>query len=134
MRGAVVMDGSLRGVPVGTQPIWLDPKFPAGVALCRYEISRLDAQLLTGLSLAAAPSGTGELTISALVCGSGVVTFKAAGGQPGRTYSLMLSATRSDGVVRGYLLNLRVDPVLAADQAQAVPSAGFGTALTWTGP
>ena len=72
--------------------------------------------------------------ISALAYGSGVVTFKASGGQPGRTYSLMLSATRSDGVVAGYLFNLRVDPVLATDQAQAVPSAGFGTALTWAGP
>ena len=128
------MDGSLRGVPVGTQPIWLDPKFPAAVALCRYEIGRLDAQLLTGLSLAAAPSGTGELAISALVYGSGVVTFKAAGGQPGRTYSLMLSATRSDGVVSLYLLSLRVDPVLATDQAQLVPSAGFGSPLIWPGP
>ena len=90
------MDGSLRGVPAGTQPIWLDPKFPAAVALCRYEISRLDAQILTGLSLSAAPSGTGELAISALAYGAGIVTFKASGGQPGRTYSLMLSATRSD--------------------------------------
>ena len=128
------MNGSLRGVPVGTQPIWLPQKFPAAVSLCRYEISPLDAQLLTGLSLAAAPSGTGELAISALAYGSGVVTFKTSAGQPGRTYSLMLSATRSDGVAGAYLLNLRVDPVLPTDQAQAVPSAGFGTALTWTGP
>ena len=128
------MDGSLRGVPVGTQPIWLDPKFPVAVARCAYEISPLDAQLLTGLSLAAAPSGTGELVISALTYGSGVVGWKVAGGQPGRTYALMLSATRSDGAAGAYLLSLRVDPVLATDQAQPVPSAGFGTALTWTGP
>ena len=123
------MGGSLRGVPVGTRPIWLRPKFAAGVVTYRHEIDPLDAQLATALSLAAAPSGSGELTISGLAYGAGIVTFSASGGQPTRCYTLMLSVTRSDGAVGEYLLRLRVDPVLSTDTAQVAPSSGFGTPI-----
>jgi hypothetical protein len=128
------MRGSLRGVPITTEPAWLEPKLAGAVKPYRYEISPLDQQLLTGLSLAAAPSGTGELVISALGYGAGIVTFTAAGGQPTRCYTLLLSAIRSDGMASEYLLKLRLDPLLVTDQAQAVPSAGFGTVLTWPLP
>lgn len=126
------MNGSLRGVPVGREPIWLVPKFPTAVKGYRHEIDPLDAQVLTSLSLAAAPSGTGELTISALAYADGIVTFTAAAGQPTRCYTLLLTATRSDGKVSDYVLKVRVDPVLMTDQAQAAPSTCFGTATTWT--
>ncbi len=125
------MRGSLRGVPISTEPVWLEPKLAAAIKPYRYEISPLDQQLLTGLSLAVAPSGTGELVISALGYGAGIVTFIAAGGQPTRCYTLLLSASRSDGTVAEYLLKIRVDPVLINDQAQAVYSTGFGTAAIW---
>lgn len=124
------MRGSLRGVPVSTEPVWLEPKFATAVKPYRYEISPLDQQLLTGLTLAAAPSGTGELVISSLGNGAGVVTFTAAGGQPTRCYTLLLNATRSDGMVSEYLLKLTVDPLLLTDQAQIAPSTGFGTAVS----
>src|SRR5208337_1610200 len=105
------MNGSLRGVPVSREPIWLAPKFPTAIKGYRYEIDPLDAQVLSSLSLAAAPSGTGELTISALSFAAGIVTFTAAAGQPTRCYTLLLTATRSDGFVGEYLLKMRVDPV-----------------------
>jgi hypothetical protein len=127
-----MMDGSLRGVPVGVDPVWLEPKLPATTRLYQHRISPLDEQVLTGLTLAAAPSGTGELVISALGYGAGTVTFKAAGGQPTRCYTLLLSATRSDGMVSEYLLKIRVGPVLNTDQAQVAPSAGFGARVTWS--
>ena len=88
--------------------------------------------MLSSLSLAAAPSGTGELTISALAFAAGIVTFTPAAGQPTRCYTLLLTATRSDGQVSDYVFKVRVDPVLITDQAQAAPSTGFGTANTWT--
>lgn len=125
------MDGSCRGVPIGVAPIWLAPKLPAAVRQYRYEISLLDAQVLTGLQLAAAPSGTGELAISALSFASGIVTFTASGGQPSRCYTLLLTATRSDGQVSDYLFKLRVGNVLLTDQPQVPPAAGFGTAVVW---
>jgi hypothetical protein len=128
------MDGTLRGHPARIEPRWLEPKLPAAIKPYRHGISDVDAALLTGLSLAAAPSGTGELTISALGYGAGTVTFTAAGGQPTRLYTLLLSTTRSDGVVSEYLLKLKVGFVLITDQAQTVPTAGFGTALTWAPP
>ena len=78
------MFGSLRGVPVSREPIWLPSKLPTAIKGYRYEIDPLDAQVLSSLSLAAAPSGTGELTISALAFAAGIVTFTAAAGQPTR--------------------------------------------------
>ena len=125
------MYGSLRCVPVSCEPIWLTPKLPSAVRGYRYEINPLDAQVLSSLSLAAAPSGTGELAISALSFAAGVVTFTLAAGQPTRCYTLLLGATRSDGMVSGYVFKVQVDPVLTTDQAQVAPSAGFGTAATW---
>ena len=125
------MWGTLRGVPVGREPIWLPSKLPTAIKGYRHEIDPLDAQVLSSLSLAAAPSGTGELTISALAFAAGIVTFTLAAGQPTRCYTLLLGATRSDGVVSGYVFKVQVDPVLTTDQAQVAPSAGFGTAATW---
>ena len=132
LRGEVVtMWGSLRGVPVVVDPVWLDPKLPAAITPYRFCISPLDALVLTGLTLSAAPSGTGELVITALGYGAGTWRFKAAGGQPTRCYTLLLSVSRSDGMVSEYLLNLRVGFVLTTDQAQVAPVAGFGTAVSW---
>ena len=126
------MYGSLRGVPVGREPIWLASKLPTAFKGYRYEIDPLDAQVLNSLSLAAAPSGTGELTISALAFAAGIVTFTLAAGQPTRCYTLLLTASRSDGLVSDYLLKVRVDSALVTDQPQLAPSAGFGTAVTWS--
>jgi hypothetical protein len=125
------MYGALRGVPVSREPIWLPSKLPTAIKGYRHEIDPLDAQVLTGLSLAAAPSGTGELTISALAFAAGIVTFTAAAGQPTRCYTLLLTATRSDGKVSDYVFKVRVNSVLVTDQPQAAPSAGFGTVVAW---
>lgn len=125
-------EGSLRGVPFGIEPVLLDSKLPGTVREYRHRISRLDEQVLTALSLACAPSGTGELVISALGYGAGIVTFTAAVGQPTRCYTLLLSAMRSDGMVSEYLLKLRINPVLLTDQPQVAPSAGFGTPAVWS--
>jgi hypothetical protein len=125
------MYGTLRGVPVGREPIWLPSKLPTAIKGYRHEIDPLDAQVLSSLSLAAAPSGTGELTISALAFAAGIVTFTAAGGQPTRCYTLLLTATRSDGLVSDYLFKLSVGNVLVTDQPQVLPAAGFGTAVVW---
>ena len=126
------MDGALRGVPVSREPIWLAPKLPTAIKGYRYEIDPLDAQVLSSLSLTAAPSGNGELAISALAFAAGIVTFTAAGGQPTRCYTLLLTATRSDSQVSDYLFKIHVEPVLTTDQAQVAPVSGFGTAATWT--
>ena len=125
------MYGALRGVPVSREPIWLPSKLPTAIKGYRYEIDPLDAQVLSSLSLAAAPSGTGELTISALAFAAGIVTFTAAAGQPTRCYTLLLTATRSDGLVSDYLFKVRVGNVLVTDQPQVPPAAGLGTAVVW---
>jgi hypothetical protein len=126
------IEGSLRGVPFGIEPTWLDAKLPGTARQYRHRISRLDELVLTGLSLACAPSGTGELVISALGYGAGTVTFTATGGQPTRCYTLLMAVARSDGMVSEYLLKLRVGTVLVTDQAPVAPSTGFGTPATWS--
>jgi hypothetical protein len=125
------MYGALRGVPVSREPIWLPSKLPTAIKGYRYEIDPLDAQVLSSLSLAAAPSGSGELTISALSFAAGIVTFTAAAGQPTRCYTLLLTATRSDGQVSDYLFKLRLGNLLVTDQPQVLPATGFGTAVVW---
>ena len=125
------MYGALRGVPVSREPIWLPSKLPTAIKGYRHEINPLDAQVLSSLSLAAAPSGTGELTISALAFAAGIVTFTAAAGQPTRCYTLLLTATRLDGKVSDYLFKLRVGSVLVTDQPQVPTAAGLGTAVVW---
>jgi hypothetical protein len=132
VHGEVVRYGTLRGHPVSTEPHWLEPKLTAEVKPYRFEISPLDQQLLTGLSMSVAPSGTGELVICALGYGAGILTFTAAGGQPTRCYTLLLSAARSDGMVSEYLLKVRVNPVLRVDRPQVPPSIGFGTPAIWS--
>ncbi len=125
------MYGALRGVPVSREPIWLPSKLPTAIKGYRHEIDPLDAQVLSSLSLAAAPSGSGELTISALAFAAGIVTFTAAAGQPTRCYTLLLTATRSDGLVSDFLFKLRVGSVLVTDQPPVPPVAGFGAAAVW---
>jgi len=115
--------GALRGVPVSAGPHWLPPKHPGAERHCRFDLDPVDAALASGLSLAVSPSGSGELAPSGLVC--------VSGGQTGRVCTLMLSVTRADGTVSESLLMQPVDPVLATDTAQEVPSVGFGTPLIW---
>jgi hypothetical protein len=129
-----MMSGSLRGVPIGVQPAWLDPKLPTEVKQYRHKLHPTDALVLTELSLAAAPSGSGELALGTLTFAAEIVTFTVSSGQPTREYTLLLTATRSDSLVHDYLFKLKVGAVLCSDQAQAIPSTGFGTAVTWSPP
>ncbi len=107
------------------EPIWLPSKLPTAIKGYRYEIDPLDAQVLSSLSLAAAPSGTGELTISALAFAAGIVTFTAAAGQPTRCYTLLLTATRSDGKVSDYIFKIQVGHVLVDRPAADGPVRGI---------
>jgi hypothetical protein len=126
------MSGSLRGVPVLRDPIWLRPKLPAEIVAYQVAIVPSDAAVLANLSAAAAPSGTGELAVEAVQFGGGNATLTLAAGQPSRFYTILLTANRADGLVSDYVLNMTMGAVLPTDQAGAPPSAGFGAAATWT--
>jgi hypothetical protein len=143
------MFGSLRGVPVSVEPIWLESKLPGAVSLYRVPIDPADAALAAQLLVAAAPSGDGELAVSGVSIGSGagrsavgdalprattfgaLVRFTLSAGQPARAYTLVLTAVRSDGLLSTRTMRVKVDSVLVTDQPQAAPSAGFGTPAVW---
>lgn len=85
-------------------------------------------------SLACAPSGAGEMAISALSVVDDAVTYTAAGGQPGRLYRLKLIVSMTDGRVFVFEGEQPVLGYLPSDRPQTNFTIGFGDAITWTAP
>jgi hypothetical protein len=127
--------GSLRGVIVDQEPVVLRPKLPSAVMAST--ISLVDVISPAGAypvsaTIACAPSGSGEMTISGFAVEEGdsfVVT--TSGGQPGRVYTLLFNGVMSDGQTLALVLTQQVTPVRDWDQATEPPSWGFGTAQSW---
>jgi hypothetical protein len=112
---------------------WLTPdKLQSETREYQTTISADDGALAISATLAAAPSGSGELEPVSLVLTGTVVTMVVAGGQPTRTYRLLLSVTRSDGLVSGYLYAVGVSKTLPTDTPQTPPSNLLGTPVTWS--
>ncbi len=84
-----------------------------------------------GGTLAAMPSGTGELSLSNLTVSRNVATFTATGGVPGRVYTLNFLTFDEFGEVFQTLAFLPMSYELAVDPPPVPPNAGFGSSLTW---
>jgi hypothetical protein len=121
-------------VPVGYEPTWLTAKLPTDLRQYPVALDPSDAAAIASMSVAAAPSGDGELAIAGLTftpaTGSAVLTLGS--GQPTRRYTLLLTLTRVGGLVSDYLIAISVGPVLSGDQAPAAPSTGFGSPVAWS--
>jgi hypothetical protein len=133
--GPTRSSGATRGVGIDAEILLLAPKFPDGsldytIAIDCVIDPRVD--LIASLTLACAPSGTGEMQISDLIVRGDTLAFTATGGQPGRRHTLKYVVTMTDGRVFPFVRRQNVTPVLPTDQAQAIPSQDFGAALTWT--
>jgi hypothetical protein len=89
---------------------------------------------LVSLTLAAKPSGTGELALSRLsVDPTGfLVTWWEADGVPGRNYILNLEGTTAAGRVFQWVFGQVCDPLFAAYPIPPAPLPDFGTPITWT--
>ena len=61
------MNGSLRGVPVGREPIWLAPKLPTAVKGYRHELNPLDAHCGGEREIIAAPDWLGFARLVAVI-------------------------------------------------------------------
>jgi hypothetical protein len=111
-------------------------KFPDDMVDCPLP---LDATALTGdgpitaVSVAAAPSGVDELTLTAPTVDTNAVWVTLAGGQPGRIYTLKYLATLASGQVREIVASITVARVQVTDQPTAPASNGFGATVTWSG-
>jgi hypothetical protein len=84
------------------------------------------------VSVAVSPSGAGELTLQNIAVNGGVITVWTSGGVPGRDYLFRVDGTTVAGLTFGFPVNLRIDPMLAANPLPAPPSLGFGSAITWS--
>ena len=127
--------GSLRGVVIDAPLLILPSKYPdAGLDYAIDITLAIDpaVDFVSSISVQVAPSGLGEMRISGLSLVGDVVTVIATGGQPGRHYRLKYIVAMTDGRVFAFVALQPVTPVLPWDQAQPIPSRGFGTAIVWT--
>jgi hypothetical protein len=118
--------GVFTPAPAATWPIkqpdsFLDYSYNA--------VADLGTDTLSAVTLAVAPSGSGELVASQLSFSGTVITAWLAGGVPGRSYVVKITGTCTTGRVFEWLVGLNVDPVLASFPLAAPPSTGFGTVL-----
>ncbi len=92
---------------------------------------------IVGLSMAAMPSGAGEVALSRLqlgpdTCGhQTLVTVWITGGVPGRLYYYKLSVYTALIRVLTVIIGQVADPLLASCPVPPPPSPGFGTPITW---
>lgn len=85
---------------------------------------------LVSVSVAIAPSGSGELSARTLSVSGTVITVWLAGGVAGRRYRIKIAAiTQSDEFE--WLIGLRIDPWNATFPTPEPPSTNFGTPITW---
>ena len=94
---------------------------------------------ITALSMAAMPSGAGEVTLSRLSLGPNVngvpstlITVWITGGVPGRVYLYQLQITTYMTRVFNVLIGQTASPVLAQCPIPPPPNPGFGAPITWT--
>lgn len=84
------------------------------------------------VAVCAEPSGTGELAVEAVSVSGGVVSATLSGGQPGRTYSLRVTALTVAGSSLEWFAALPVAAPTGSPAAQTAPSAAFGPPATWS--
>ena len=113
--------------PCGYLPV----KQPADVAPRSFTIAPLPSIDVTEVELAAAPSGTGELTLSGLDVAGTTASFVVSGGVAGRVYTLAALATDTAGNTYETLAFLPMSLLFVADPPVVPPSQGFGPLLVW---
>lgn len=92
----------------------------------------LGTDILSTVSAQIAPSGTGEMTATALTVVDDLLTLTVTGGQPTRIHTIRFTAVTTGGRTYQFIVKQMVAATLPTDQAPAAPSEGFGTAVTWT--
>lgn len=86
------------------------------------------------VSIAVAPSGAGQLSVTTVGVTGSVISLWLSGGVAGRAYVIAVTATTAGGRTFEWLVGLRIDSATATFPLTAPPSAGFGAAATWTHP
>jgi hypothetical protein len=85
-----------------------------------------------GVSVAASPSGPGELLITDVQIDNSVITTTVSGGQPGRIYALKFLVPMFNGFVREVIASLTVARELITDQPLPPSSMDWGPPVSQT--
>ena len=85
---------------------------------------------IAAVTVSAAPSGTGELTIQRLAFAGTVMTAWLGAGPAGRNYAVQVGIATQGGRTLDYQVGLLVDPANAA-LSPPVSNPAFGAAFTW---
>lgn len=86
---------------------------------------------LAGISVSAAPSGAGELTVNSASFSGGVITVWLAGGVPSRSYTVQIVATTADAQELTWFVALPIDPAQAVPPIPVPPSPGYGAPVVY---
>ncbi len=87
---------------------------------------------IASASLSVSPSGTGELQAANLTVNGSVIGWWGSGGVAGRNYLVRIDAVTAGGRTFEWFVGLLVDPRSGRGRPCPPPSAGYGTAITWT--
>jgi hypothetical protein len=90
------------------------------------------ADQIASVSFAISPSGSGELSCSAVAFTDSLITVQLAGGVPGRSYLTRFDVVTEGGRTFEVNVWLAIDPTLAATPLPLAPDLGFGTPVTAT--
>lgn len=116
-------------------PNWWPAKLPGAVLDYSLDIGAAidpETDFIASVSLAVAPSGSGEMQPSNLTVSGLVITATMSGGQPTRVYSVRIIVTMTDGQAFEFLVEQGVRALLSTDVPQIAPVPGFGAPIVWT--
>lgn len=126
------MSGSLYSATPTLQKHWFVPHLPGESRDYTFDMTGniATADVVAMVTVAAAPSGAGEASISNPTASGTLLTVTVSGGQPTRTYTYLFTVTMTNGRVYQFAVRQLCAQILQTDAAGVPPSAGFGSAVT----
>ena len=91
----------------------------------------IPGDLIAALSVSIFPSGSGEMTVSAVSAVLNVATIRLSGGVAGRLYSIRVDATTQLGRLYSWVVYLPVMDPRSNIAPPPAPVANFGAAVVW---
>jgi hypothetical protein len=115
-------------------PNWWPNKLPGATLDYSLDISAAinpEIDIISTVTAACAPSGSGEMVLSNLYAATDVLTLTCSGGVPTRVYSILFTVTMYDGRIFDFLVYQGIPPALRGYPIPVPPSPGFGPPITW---
>lgn len=111
-------------------PNYLAPKQPGSIGQYSFMVCP-NAVVPVGVSVAASPSGSGELTLASLGVGRNLASLTFSGGVPGRVYTVAAVAYDAEGNAYQTLFFVPIFRALGIDPPPEPPLDDFGSSIIW---